>query len=69
VKALIELLKEIGSAVFAGLFGLIGLLMVNFVAWPLWSADGIGWQAILVAVVFVIVGYFIYRFGEKIFDK
>lgn len=71
MKAIIEFLKEIGSMIFAGIFGLVGVALINVVVGVrLWDSDGnIAWRAIIVGIVFVVVGHFIYKFGEKIFEK
>ena len=71
MKAIIEIIKEIGSMLFAGIFGLVGLALVNVVVGVnLVDSDGnIAWRAIIVGIVFVVVGHFIYKFGEKLFEK
>ena len=71
MKAIIEIIKEIGSMLFAGIFGLVGLALANIVVGvDLVDSDGnIAWRAIIVGIVFIVVGHFIYKFGEKLFEK
>ena len=57
MKAIIEILKEMGSILFAGIFGLIGLALANVVIGVcLWYSDGnIAWRSIIVGIAFVVL--------------
>ena len=71
MKALIEILKDLASLLFAGLLGLIGLAMVRLLRGvPFVDSEGnIAWLTIIIGIAFFIVGYFIFNFGKKILEK
>lgn len=71
MKALVEILKVLASFLFAGLLGLIGLAMVRLVRGvPFVDSEGnIAWITIITGIAFFVVGYFIFNFGVKIFEK
>lgn len=71
MKDLIEIFKEFGAILFSGFFGLIGAILTNVVVdIPLFDKEGnIVWLLIVVALVLVVIGHYIYKLGEKILEK
>ncbi|MDH5652633.1 MAG: hypothetical protein OEZ39_12335 [Gammaproteobacteria bacterium] len=58
--------KDIGAIIVAGLFGLVGIILLKFV---FGNMDKITWSNLLFFIGFGIVGYFLYRLAEKILEK